>query len=111
MAKTDTNDQVLEGATFRLNNREATTDDSGYAEFENLDSGVYTLQETGAASGYSKDYLTAYLKDAYPRSKGYVYTVDANTSYALEDFATSGIYLGLQTVQQGTNRWSPTRWT
>ena len=101
VAKTDTTGQELEGATFRLNNREATTDDSGYAEFENLDSGVYTLQETGAASGYSKDYLTAYLKDAYPRSKGYVYTVDANTSYALEDFATSGIYLGLQTVQQG----------
>lgn len=101
VAKTDTNDQVLEGATFRLNNLEATTDDSGYAEFENLDSGVYTLQETGAASGYSKAYLAAYLKDAYPRSKGYVCTVDANTSYALEDFATSGIYLGLQTVQQG----------
>nr|WP_295418086.1 SpaA isopeptide-forming pilin-related protein [uncultured Subdoligranulum sp.] len=101
VAKTDTTGRELEGATFRLNNLEATTDDSGYAEFENLAGGVYTLQETKPADGYSKAYLTAYLKDAYPRSEGYVYTVDANTSYALEDFATSGIYLGLQTAQQG----------
>ena len=103
VAKTGTDGELLKGTTFQLNGQSETTDDSGYAEFDNLSGGVYRLKETGVTDGYSRSYLEAYLKATYPAAQ-HSYTSGSKT-YSLEKFATDGndggIYLGLETAQQG----------
>lgn len=87
----------LSGAAFALKEGKrattltATTNSEGKASFSGIGSGVYTLSETEAAAGYSKDYLETYLQATYADGDHVWET------YALSGFATEGIFLGFVT--------------
>lgn len=87
---------TLSGAVFSLNRSgsttplTATTGSDGQAEFRNLRTGVYTLSETTAPGGCSKEYLSLYFESAF--ATGHTWS-----TYALKNFTSSGIFLGYVT--------------
>lgn len=100
LLKQDTDDKTLSGAGFMLTGA-ATLDSTdsgtdGVATIDNIGSGVYVLSEVTAPGGYSNAYLKEYLASVY--ADGYSYG-----SYSLKDFATSGIWLGFVTEQDGND--------
>lgn len=93
---------ALQGAKFTIGGVTGTftTGNDGTVAISPIPSGVRILRETAAPSNYSNQYLAKYLASAYKDNA----TVEVNgKTYALANFAASGIFLGYVTEQQGND--------